>query len=339
MRPIADTPVIIAEDDAASRILLRRHLEGAGYAVTECADGQEALEAIRRIGGGVVVADWRMPRLDGLELCRIIREPASAAALRFVYYILLTAHSEKDEIVAGLEAGADDYLTKPYHKQELLARLRAGERIYQLHCELLERQLEVHRVNAEVIKLNRKLGHLAMTDELTGLLNRRAFLARFDELIAHARRSDQPLCCIMFDIDRFKNVNDQHGHHVGDLVLRQTAQATQERIRRYDVLGRLGGEEFCIACPGASLEVAERLAERVRTGVGGLAIETETGIIHPTISLGVAQLGEEQPESEPLIIAADAMLYRAKENGRNQVWSWTADGAGRRAAAETAATT
>lgn len=329
--------VIIAEDDADSRALLCRHLEQAGYGVTECEDGQAALEAVQANGGGIVIADWTMPRLDGVELCRQVRELSEAAVIGFVYFILLTAHSQKDQVVAGLEAGADDYLTKPYDRQELLARLRAGERIYQLQEALLQRQKEVARVNAEIIALNQRLAELAMTDELTGLLNRRAFLERICEHISQSQRTGQPLGCIMFDVDRFKRINDQRGHHAGDVVLAHVARVTRARLRPYDVVGRLGGEEFCIACPAATLHETAVLAERVRAAIECSPAIADRLVIPVTVSLGAAGLTNGLADCDSLLAAADAMLYKAKQHGRNQVWAWTPDGCGREFSAPLAA--
>ncbi len=311
--------IVLAEDDKPSRILLARQLGNAGYEVAACEHGREALEVIRRLNSCVVVADWSMPVMDGLELCRVVRALCNEGVLGFVYYILLTAHSEKEQIVAGLEAGADDYLTKPYHRQELLARLRAGERIYRLQTELLERQ-------AELTKLNERLEHLANTDTLTGLANRRHLFERFAEAWAMVQRKDQPLGCIMFDIDKFKSVNDTYGHAAGDFVLKQVARVCRDCLRPYDILGRFGGEEFCIASPQNDADGTAALAERIRGAIEQTDFVFEGTYIPVTVSLGVAERTDDHSGPEALISAADEMLYRAKENGRNQVWVRTADG-------------
>ncbi len=308
--------IVLAEDEPASRTLLTRQLSKAGYDVTACENGRIALDAIRQQGSCIVVADWMMPEMDGLELCRTVRSLCAAEELGFVYYILLTAHSEKDQIVAGLEAGADDYLTKPYHKQELLARLRAGERIYLLQADLR---------NA-----NKQLEQLANTDTLTGLANRRHLFERFAELWSMGQRKGRPLGCVMLDIDKFKSVNDTWGHAAGDYVLKNVARTCRENLRPYDILGRFGGEEFCIVSPENDAAGTAALAERLRIAIAESHFEFEGQTIPVTISLGVGEREENHAAPDDLIAVADAMLYQAKENGRNQVWIHTPDGAERR---------
>lgn len=324
------TRIVVAEDDAASRILLTRQLRKVGYEVIACENGSQALEAIRQEVSCIVVADWLMPGMDGLELCRAVRSLSKTKALAFVYFILLTAHSEKDHIVAGFEAGADDYLTKPYHRQELLARLRAGERVYALQIELMQRQIQLHRVNGELAALNQKLEKLANTDALTNLANRRHLFERFGETWALAERGDHPLSCIMFDIDKFKSVNDTHGHAAGDQVLKHVAGVVRSCVRRYDLLGRIGGEEFCVICPETALEGGAVLAERIREAVGGSSCPWKDVQITVTVSLGVAGRAPSHDDTDALISAADRMLYRAKDNGRDQVWVCGPDGQARR---------
>jgi diguanylate cyclase (GGDEF)-like protein len=320
------THIIVAEDDAASRALLVRQLTKAGYEVTACVNGREALAAIRARVSCIVVADWSMPEMDGLELCRTVRSLAEMQALSFVYFILLTAHSETEEIVAGLEAGADDYLTKPYQKQELLARLRAGERIHALQTELMHRQIELHKANAELAGLNIKLENLANTDVLTGLANRRQLFERFAEEWALSERTGRPLACIMLDIDNFKTTNDTYGHVAGDQVLRKIAETTGGCLRKYDLIGRIGGEEFCVICPDTPVEAVACLAERIRAAVDEMQCVLDGNRIQVAISLGVAARDLTHEKLDDLMAAADEALYRAKQGGRNQTWVGDADG-------------
>jgi diguanylate cyclase (GGDEF)-like protein len=317
--------IVIAEDDSASRALLERQLRAAGFDVIVCGNGKEALDAVKQEVSCIVLADWNMPEMDGLELCRAIRALSDMEALSFVYFILLTAHSDQARIVAGLEAGADDYLTKPYNKQELLARLRAGARLCSLQAELLKRQIDLHKVNHELGVLAQTLDKLASTDELTGLANRRSFFERFAEAWALARRSDHPLGCIVFDIDYFKLVNDTHGHAGGDAILKALATTCRGCLRSYDVLGRIGGEEFCVYCPATSLQDTAELAERLRAAVAQTEFHARDTTIPVTISLGVAARQPAHADPDDLIKAADTVLYRAKQNGRNQVWVCDAD--------------
>lgn len=318
--------IVIAEDEPASRALLTRQLQKAGYEVTPCENGKIALDAIREKISCVVVADWMMPVMDGLELCRSIRGLSEMQALSFVYIILLTAHSGKEQIVAGLEAGADDYLTKPYHKEELLARLRAGERLFSLQAELLNRQIDLRKANNGLACLNEELTRLANTDMLTGLNNRRYLFERLYEAWALAERTDLPLACVMFDIDKFKSVNDTHGHAAGDHVLKKVAEVCKSCLRAYDILGRVGGEEFCVICPQSDTQGAAILAERIRTRIAGTQFVFEGVTIPIRVSLGVSERVDDHDKPDSLIAAADAMLYRAKENGRNQVWVVDAEG-------------
>jgi diguanylate cyclase (GGDEF)-like protein len=312
--------IVLADDDADACALLARQLQSAGYDVIACKNGRDALEAIQQETSCIVVADWVMPEMDGLELCRTVRALAEMQALSLVYFILLTARSDRDQIVAGLEAGADDYLTKPYHKQELLARVRAGERIYDLQTELVQRQIELAKVNSEFARLNQKLEELASTDTLTGLANRRHLFDRFAEAWALSNRNDQPLGCVMIDIDKFKSINDTYGHAAGDAILRALTATCRACLRRYDVLGRIGGEEFCVACPDTPLEGVARLAERICSAVAQTEFQHDGIVIPVTVSLGVSSRGPEYNGVDDLVRAADAMLYRAKQNGRNQVW-------------------
>ncbi len=322
--------VVVAEDDPAARRLLVRQLQKAGYNVVACEDGREALEQIQRASPCVAIADWMMPEMDGLELCRSLRSLQQLGVMGFVYFILLTAHSEKEQIVAGLEAGADDYLTKPYHVRELLARLNAGQRIVALQEELLRRQIELHRVNAEMAKLNARLEELANTDVLTRLANRRHLLEQLESLWATADRHQRPLSVIMFDVDRFKRVNDTWGHAAGDEVLRVVARLARRALRRGDRIGRIGGEEFCVVCPETNVEGAAVLAERIRSAVEQTPVQVTEQTIHVTVSLGVAERSDRHECEDQLLADADAALYRAKENGRNQVWVVDREGQMRR---------
>lgn len=318
-------PIILAEDDDSSRKLLEKQLTDAGYTVHCCANGREALALLGKVTHGIVIADWNMPEMDGLELCRSVRELIDMKALGLVYFVLLTAHSDRDQLVAGLEAGADEYLIKPCLRQELLARLRTGERLLTLHEELTRGQLEVHKANSQMAVLNRKLEKLANTDALTGLPNRRNVLERLARAWQQADRGTQALGVIMVDVDRFKRINDTHGHKAGDTVLVHVARTLSESIGPLQFCGRFGGEEFLIAAPGASDVELGTLAERLRVSIAERAVELNEGPLHVTASFGAAIRGTRHTGFEDLIAEADRMLYRAKENGRNQVWLVDAD--------------
>ena len=320
--------LLVVEDDPATLNLLQHHLEKAGYEVICRCNGKEAVAALGEIGARVIIADWNMPEMTGLELCLAVQELRDTSALRATYFILLTANTEKKKVLEAFEAGADDFVRKPYDIQELLARIRAGERILRLQDELIDRQLELSMTNAQSALLNRKLEKLANTDTLTGLPNRRRVFERLHDIWALAERHNHHLSCIMFDVDHFKRVNDTYGHQAGDMVLQAIAKTVRRLLRRYDICGRIGGEEFLIICPNEPATGAVRLAERLRINLADQTIHCDDVRINVTISLGVAAIRPEHTSPDALIADADNMLYAAKENGRNQIW--LADQSGRR---------
>ncbi|MBI5953469.1 MAG: diguanylate cyclase [Chloroflexi bacterium] len=294
--------ILVAEDEPGSRRLVKMVLSAAGYEVVEAVDGQEAWEIFQREPFQLIVTDWMMPRLDGAGLIQNIR----AIQKSYTYIIMLTAIDGKPKVVMGLEAGADEYLTKPFNRQELLARIASGKRILRL-----EEQLTEARQQVEV---------LAMHDGLTGLLNRRAIEEHAGAEFKMVARKERPMSVIMLDVDHFKNVNDQFGHAIGDQVLRQVAKVLQENSRGYDRVGRWGGEEFLLILPDTELRDAALVAERLRTQTAGTKIPLESGeSISVQISLGVACTVNGFPSLAKLIEAADQSLYKAKQTGRNRV--------------------
>lgn len=311
--------VIVAEDDPATLRLLARHLERAGYEVIPCEDGRQAFTAICDRGSGLVVTDLIMPHMDGIELCSSIRAMVAENVLQTAYCLLVTAQSDKEQLIRGLEAGADDYLTKPYHPRELLARIGVGERICNLQQELVEQRIQADRIGAQLVVANQKLEALANTDVLTGLLNRRRLLERGAELWSQSGRSGAPLSCMIFDVDHFKKVNDSFGHAAGDQVLRAIGKLCKQVLRPYDVCGRFGGEEFAVFCPDTACDGAAAAAERLRQAVREQVFEAEGREFSVTISIGIAQRCELQREIAELITAADTPLYDAKRGGRDRI--------------------
>lgn len=305
--------VIVADDDAATLALLRRHLENAGYDVVACENGREALSAVRAQGGGLVVADWDMPGMDGLELCREIKAEMGSGELTFAFILLLTANSETYQIVSGLEAGADDYLVKPFHRLELLARLRAGERNCKLNAKL-------RRSTEELRLLNARLERLANSDGLTGIANRRHFFERCAECWSLLERHGGQAGLILMDIDKFKHINDTYGHQAGDTILIEVARIGKSVLRKHDLLGRVGGEEFCILARETGAAGLSTLAERVRRAIEQHRFVFEGREIPVTVSVGAASRSEQLESVDVLYRMADELLYKAKENGRNQVW-------------------
>jgi diguanylate cyclase (GGDEF)-like protein len=318
-----DKRVLIVDDDPFALRLLEKYLRDSGYEVMQATNGKEALEIVLAEAPPLLITDWSMPEMDGVTLCRALRQHEG---VRFIYIVLVTAHSDIDRLVEAFEAGADDFLPKPVNKQELLARLRAGERIAMLEADLARRTREVHRLNAESSMANRKLAEanaqlqrMATTDELTGLLNRREAMSRIRELWALQARYGSPFSCIMLDIDHFKKFNDSYGHAAGDLVLRETAGVLKKSVRSTDLVCRVGGEEFLVLCPNVGLEGAAVCAEHLRAAVAGHAFVHEGRMLGVTISLGVSARDEAISSDGELLKRADEGLYASKAAGRNRV--------------------
>ncbi len=316
--------VLVVDDDPAAVRLLERHLRNAGHEVLTAENGVQAMQILFTEGPPVVIADWMMPEMDGLELCRAIREHE---AIPFAYVVIVTAHqTSDDQLVEAFNAGADDYLCKPVNVKELLARLRAGERIFQLQRALDDRHREAHRYNAQMEIINGKLEHaneelnrMATTDELTGLFNRREALDRLSQLWMTSERHEQPMSIISLDLDRFKSFNDGYGHAVGDSVLKETSRVLRDAARRDDSVCRVGGEEFLILCSHTTESEAAVGAERFRSVVEENAVEHDDLILRVTISLGVAERTSTMGSFDDLLRAADDALYAAKDAGRNVV--------------------
>lgn len=313
--------IVVVDDDDATLKLLSKQLQLAGYHVDAFADAQSALPAVTAMGTGIVIADWEMPVMNGLELCRAVRELEEMRAVQHIYFIVLTAHTSKTRVIEGLEAGANDYLTKPYHAGELLARIQVGQRMLRLQAELMQRQIEVQKTNAQMALLARKLDEQARTDSMTRLPNRRSIIERMNEAWESHIREQNPLACIMLDVDHFKSVNDTYGHEIGDDVLKHVANILRKCVRRPELCGRFGGEEFLCVCRGMDLDAATQLAERIRQSIAAVPVDASEHTIRVTISSGVATPTPDMQSPEDLIRVADELLYAAKENGRNQVWA------------------
>jgi diguanylate cyclase (GGDEF)-like protein len=286
--------ILIADDDRLSALVLEATLKASGHEVTTVMDGLKAWEVLEGENPPrLAILDWMMPGMDGLEVCRKVR----LAGGPYIYILLLTANTNSEEAVKGFDAGADDYIRKPFNPEELQARLRSGARI--LEAE--------HRLRVQ-----------AMHDALTGVLNRPAILESLSAELNRANRQNAPLSLAMVDLDHFKLVNDTHGHQAGDVVLREAALRMRQVLRPYDLIGRYGGEEFLIVFPGCELPAAAAVAERVRAMIAHEPVDTGPVQVPVTASLGVADT-RIYKESESLIRAADTALYAAKRAGRNQV--------------------
>ncbi len=296
--------ILIAEDEPLLRTLLEEKLVKWGYDVVVARNGNEAWQTLQsQDAPSLAILDWLMPGMDGIEVCRKVRKEGKEP---YTYIILLTSQQRDEDIVTGMEAGADDYITKPFKHNELRVRLRAGRRIIELQNELLA---------ARGI-LEEKASH----DALTGLWNHGEILRILDQEVAKAEREETCLSVIMADIDFFKKINDTYGHIAGDTVLRLTAQRMLSLMRSYDSTGRYGGEEFLVVLPGGDRQNAEALAERLRLSISGESMDTPEGTIPVTISLGIAvSCKGRRREANALVKAADEALYQAKERGRNRV--------------------
>jgi two-component system, cell cycle response regulator len=305
----ASPTILLAEDDPVTRMLMSRSLKKAGFAVEAVADGTAALDKMIHGYYPILITDWEMPGMDGVELCKTVRNLRLDG---YVYMLLLTARDAKEHMVAGLEAGADDYLIKPIYEPELFARLNSAKRIL-----ALEHSLRLANEQNRV---------LSITDALTGTFNRRHLMEQLPRELERCRRYAYPLSVVMCDIDHFKTVNDVHGHAVGDEVLQQFAQRIQRSIRSSsDWVSRYGGEEFMILLPDTGRDGGLNVAEKIRVMIADTPFSSAAGPVAVTASFGVASTAASGPDLgtgvEALIAAADACLYDSKQKGRNLVTS------------------
>ena len=297
--------VLIADDDATSRCMLQRVLETIGYEVITARDGREALSILGEpMAPQLAILDWVMPRFSGPDICEAIRKENRD---RYTYILLLSSKANKADLILGFEAGADDYITKPFDGQELRVRLRTGRRILELQSQLIAAR-EMFRDQA-------------LHDSLTGLLNHNAILTSAERELTRARRQATSVGLILGDLDYFKKVNDEFGHQVGDLVLQDVAKRILTTSRLYDSVGRYGGEEFLVVASNCTSADAAELAERLRRFVAQTPVTAECHSLPVTISLGVvsSDMFHEVVSTEFLLREADKALYRAKRDGRNRV--------------------
>ena len=306
--------VLIADDDPVSLHLLRARLTQWNYEVVTCANGNETLLMLQQeMAPRLAILDWMMPGRNGVEVCRDLR---SLPQDNYIYIILLTAKDRKEDLLDALEAGADDYLTKPYDPEELKARLRTGGRILGLQRELIAAR-DALRVRAS-------------HDPLTGVWNRGAIEEIVDRELARAYREGHALSLGIVDVDHFKLINDTHGHAAGDAVLHEVTTRLQQTLRIYDFLGRYGGEEFLIVLPGCDAATASPVAERLRSSIGDTPFVIREGPLLVTISVGMTSfcpVREDRSQThagvaaihDALIRSADLALYQAKQAGRNRV--------------------
>ncbi len=295
--------VLIAEDDMVSLRILEKNIAEWGYDVAVAENGAEALRTLREGVVRLAILDWMMPGTNGLEVCRSIRDDAGP---KYVYIIMLTSRDRRQDIVEGLEAGADDYMAKPVNFLELRARIQTGRRIVELEDKLIES--------------NRRLKDLASRDNLTSLWNRANLFLFLEEEMARGRREAHPVSAIMIDVDNFKRINDAHGHLAGDVALIQIAKRLQRGVRPYDRVGRYGGDEMLVVLPGCGLAEAAAIGERLRRSIADEKVQTPAGDFDVTATLGCSS-SEVVPgaTAETLVQASDAALYEGKSLGRDRV--------------------
>jgi len=291
--------VLIAEDEAISCRALEKSIQDWGYETVVAKDGHEAWRLIKKNNIRLAIIDWMMPGMNGLELCQKIRHDFQEENSKYIYIILLTGRDQQGDVITGLSAGADDYMTKPFSFFELKVRLQNGERII---------ALEDNRIK------------LASYDSLTKLLNRSRILEFFKEELERSRREDQSTGLIMIDIDHFKKVNDSYGHFIGDEVLVEVSSRLKKSIRKYDKIGRYGGDEMIIVLPNCCLAYVKKIAERIRRCIAEKKIKTSKGPLAITLSAGATSSDiSNYSSASDLIKICDRALLRAKRQGRNQV--------------------
>jgi two-component system cell cycle response regulator len=295
--------ILIAEDDLISSKILEKHLGTWGFDVIMARTGEQAWTALKEGSLRMAILDWMMPGMDGVEVCQKIRRRKK---YKYTYIILLSAKDRKQDIIAGLSSGADDYMTKPVNFLELRARLQTGRRIVDLEDKLLA--------------IQNQLKDIASRDSLTKLWNR-AEISRFlREEMSRGQREQKPTGVIMLDIDYFKKINDFYGHDVGDQALLQVAARLKKRLRQSDKIGRYGGDEMIIILPNCGLAEIRKIAERLRVGVERRGISSELGSVPVTISAGGASSENfAVPTADRLIKASDEALLKAKNRGRDCV--------------------
>lgn len=297
--------ILVADDSPVYRKLVEQALSPESFHVLFAESGHEALEIFTRERPSLVVTDWLMPDLSGIELCQKIRASGETV---YTYVIILTQIAEKEKVVKGLSAGADDYLTKPFHREEFLARVHVGQRLLDLHRQIAEK--------------NRLLEALALSDPLTGLPNRRAINSWAARQLSGAARHGFSFWVTVIDLDHFKQVNDAYGHDAGDLVLRRFAEILKAHTRLSDISGRIGGEEFLQILTHASADDVRLVLDRIRRQLASERFSFSGSAVSVTASFGSAGFCDQSknpPGLNRLMTQADAALYRAKHLGRNRI--------------------
>jgi diguanylate cyclase (GGDEF)-like protein len=302
--------ILVADDEPVNRALIQRRLEREGYRVLTAKNGNEAVEKTKEALPDLVILDVMMPEMDGMDACRLIKEDEKT---RDIPIIFLSARDETEMKVSGLTLGANDYISKPFKAEELLARVHVAIR--------LKRERDRLRTSAEEATIRAEVAQeRAMTDALTGLLNRYGLQHVLAREHAEARRYNRPLSCLMIDLDNFKTINDTYGHAAGDLALQQVAGILREAVRGSDTVFRYGGEEFLVLLPETDLEGAAALGEKIRATASSRSFGEGQHVFNFTLSAGASSICDNESGND-MIARADMALYHAKGQGRNRVES------------------
>ena len=298
------TKVVVAQKTEAAGVALHSMLTGWGYDVLMAANGVDAWQMLRgQDTPCIALLDWTLPALDGIDVCRRIR--GGGDHCNYVYTILLTEQRPMQQVMAAMDEGADDYVLKPLNSQELRARVRVGSRIIKLQERLVQARTELYDQTTR--------------DALTGIWNRSAAIEILDNELARGNRTHSPLAAIMADLDQMKKFNAEYGHQTGDAILRQAAQRMSKALRKYDSIGRYGGEEFLVVLPNCPCEASLAVAERLRRAVSSEWYPIGDRAYPVSCSLGVAWTPDSDTDAGALLRAADEALFAAKQNGRNRV--------------------
>lgn len=308
--------ILVVDDDGSMRAMLNALLGNAGHEVFEASNGQQGFEMALELNPHLMIVDWTMPEMTGVELTRALRQTRIG---RGIYVLILTGHEDDESLVEAFESGVDDFMNKPLKSRILQARLRAGQRVVQLQSEIERDREDIRKFAAELAVTNRRLQEVALTDTLTGCPNRRYAMERIKQEWLMSERTKRPLSCIVADIDHFKAINDTYGHDVGDAVLQQMAAALKTGLRVQDVVCRIGGDEFMVICPDTDMAAVLLCGERIRNAVEAATIQCGEAKIKGSISVGVAIRTPAVADPDALIKIATQGVHLVKQRGRNHV--------------------
>lgn len=314
--PAAGETILVVDDDQSQLQFTQDILSSAGYRVLTAPGGQQAQAMIKAHQPAVVISDLVMPGLDGMALCKSLRQTESE---HYTVFVMMTMHADKQHMIDAFDIGVDDFVVKPVDASELLARVRAGVRTVRLHEELNRRTRSSAQLNAQLARLNANLQRMAITDDLTGLWNRRQAIAKLEEQMALAERYGGPVSVAMLDLDFFKRINDTYGHDAGDEVLRNVAAILRASVRETDTVARVGGEEFLVILPAQTTQESAVSAQRCRQAIAAHAYNFDGKPVTITASFGIACRRPGMTDAAELVKEADKALYAAKHAGRNRV--------------------